>query len=86
MQGDKVREAISKQIEPLYEEWRSLADWTAEEEFVFFHKVFDANKPTDADIQKMMSVRFGRHYLFYHSRKINRIFNSAKRKVFKIIP
>lgn len=86
MQGDKIREALSKKIEPLYQEWRAVADWTAEEEFVFFHKIFNPEKPTDAEIQRMMSIQFGRHYMFYHRRKINRILNSAKKKVFKILP
>lgn len=82
---NKIYKKITTKISPLFEEWKQKANWTKEEEFVVYHKLFNPRKPTDVEIQRLMSNEFGQQFLFYHRRKINRIFNSAKEKILKIL-
>ena len=73
-------------MKPLFVEWRERAGWTDEEAFVIFHKLFNPSKPTDLEIQKKMAEEFSAHFSYYHRIKINRIYNSARKKLNKILP
>lgn len=86
MLEDKIQEALCEKVKPLFAEWKENADWTEEEAFVMFHKLFNPQKPTDFAIQKMLSESFNNNFAYYHRIKINRIYNSARKKLYKILP
>lgn len=86
MLEDKIQASICETIMPLYEIWKSKANWTDEEALVIYHKLFDSEKPSDIVIQDILADTFGKSYLYYHPRKINRIFKSARKKLNKILP
>ena len=82
----KIQEAICKQIEPLYEIWKSKAGWTEEEALVIFYKLFDPDKPNDLVLRDILADELDKSIQYYHERKINRIYKSARRKLNKILP
>lgn len=82
----KITKAICDEILPLFEYWKSKTNWTAEEELVIYHKLFDSEKPDDLTIQDILADKFGKEYQYYHKRKINRIYKSARKKLNKILP
>lgn len=82
----KIQDAICEKIQPLFEEWKNVAGWTEEEAFVMYHKLFNASKPNDLEIQKILADKFSRHFAYYHRIKINRIYNSARKKLYKVLP
>lgn len=86
MLEDKIQTEICNTIAPLYDIWKEQANWTDEEAIVIYHKLFDAEKPDDLTIQYILADKFGVQYVYYHKRKINRIFKSARRKLNKILP
>lgn len=86
MLENKIQKEICEQISPLYEEWCKKANWTDEEKIVIFHKLFDSEKPDDLTIQDILVDKLNRDYLYYHKRKINRIYKSARKKLNKILP
>lgn len=86
MLEDKIQKQICDTILPLFEIWKKDAGWTDEESLVMYHKVFDAEKPCDIVIQDIMADTFGKEFLYYHKRKINRIYKSARKKLNKILP
>lgn len=83
---EKISKAICDQIEPLYEIWKREAKWTDEEAIVVYHKLFDPEKPSDLTIQDILADELGQEYLFYHQRKIHRIYKRARKKLNKILP
>lgn len=82
----KIHKAICKEIEPLYDIWLNEANWTDEEATVMYHKLFDPEKPDDTKIQCILAEKFGKHFMYYHKRKVNRIYKSARKKLNKILP
>lgn len=82
----KIQNAICKEIEPLYDIWKKEAKWTDEEAIVMFHKLFDSDKPDDLTILDILADNLGKEYLYYHKRKVNRIYRSARKKLNKILP
>lgn len=82
----KIQEKICEKIEPLFEEWKEQAKWTDEEAIVMWHKLFDSEKPNDEVIQYELADKLGKEYLYFHVRKINRIYRKARRKLNKILP
>lgn len=86
MLESKIQECICEQIEPLFEVWKREANWTEEEALVMYHKLFDAEKPNDLTIQEIMADTFKKEFLYYHTRKINRLYKSARKKLNKVLP
>lgn len=86
MLESKIQDVICDKIKPLFEEWKESAKWTEEEVFVMYHKLFNPSKPNDFEIQKMLADKFSRHFAYYHRIKINRIYNSARKKLYKVLP
>lgn len=82
----KIQEAICREIEPLYKDWYENAGWTNEEAIVIYHKLFDAEKPDDATIQYILADKVNKSLEYYHKRKVNRIYKSARKKLNKILP
>lgn len=82
----KITEAICKEIEPLFDIWKREANWTEEEAIVMYHKLFDPERPDDLTIIDILADKFSREYSYYHKRKINRIYKSARNKLNKILP
>lgn len=83
---NKIQNVLCETIKPLFEEWKQNAGWTEEEAFVVYHKLFNADKPNDAMIQRMLAEKFSMHFSYYHKIKINRIYQKARKKLFKILP
>lgn len=83
---EKIAQAICEQIEPLYEVWKREANWTEAEAIVMYHKLFDAERPDDFTIRAILADNLGKEYQYYHIRKINRIYKSARKKLNKILP
>lgn len=81
----KINKAICKKIEPLYDIWKREAGWTEEEALVMFHKLFDEEKPDDKTIKDILADEFDKSFEFYHERKINRIYNRARKKLNKVL-
>lgn len=82
----KIQKVICDEIEPLFEIWKNQANWTDEESIVVYHKLFDFEKPDDETIKFILADKLGKEYLYYHTRKINRIYKSARKKLNKILP
>ena len=83
---EKIQKELCKQIEPLFEIWKSEAQWTDEEALVMFHKLFNADKPSEDEIHKFLVLEFGEKYRYYNARFINRIYRKARKKLNKILP
>ena len=86
MLESKIQEAICEQIQPLFDIWKAQANWTEEESIVIYHKIFDPEKPDDITIQDILADKCVKNFLYYHPRKINRIYKSARKKLNKILP
>ena len=86
MLEEKIQTEICNTIAPLFDIWKEQAQWTEEEAIVMYHKLFDAEKPCDIVIQDIMADKFGKEFLYYHKRKINRLYKSARKKLNKILP
>lgn len=82
----KIQKEICERIKPLFETWKEEAGWTAEEEIVIYHKLFDEDKPDDLTIRDILADSLGKEYLYYHPRKINRIYKTARKKLNRILP
>lgn len=82
----KIQDAICKELEPLYDIWKRESKWTEEEAIVMYHKLFDSDKPDDLTILSILADNLGKEYLYYHKRKVNRIYRSARKKLNKILP
>lgn len=82
----KITKAICDKIEPLFDIWKREANWNDVEAVVMYHKLFDPDKPDDLTIQDILADEFGREFEFYHKRKINRIYKTARKKLNKILP
>lgn len=86
MVEEKIVKAICDQIEPLYEVWKREAGWNEAEAIVMYHKLFDAEKPDDFTIRAILADKLGKEYQYYHIRKVNRLYKSARKKLNKILP
>ena len=51
-----------------------------------YHKLFDEEKPDNKTIQDILADEFDKSFEFYHERKINRIYNRARKKLNKVLP
>ncbi len=86
MLEDKIQKQLCDTILPLFEMWKAEADWTEEEATVMYHKLFDPEKPCDLVIQDIMADKFGKEFLYYHRKKISRLYKSARKKLNKVLP
>lgn len=82
----KIQKVICDEIKPLFDIWKENANWTNEESIVMYHKLFDPEKPNDLTILKILAEKLGNEYKYFHERKINRIYKTARRKLNKILP
>ena len=74
---DKISDLIIKEITPLYKIWIETAKLDDIESKVLFHKLFNPNKPTEADIADILG---------YEERTIRRIWKKVRNKIYKILP
>lgn len=86
MLESKIQEQICETIQPLFDIWKEQAKWTEEEATVMYHKLFDPEKPCDFVIQDIMADKFGKEFLYYHRKKISRLYRSARKKLNKVLP
>lgn len=82
----KIHKAMSQQVQPLFDIWKEDAGWTDEEADVMWYKLFDTEQRCDIEIQDILARKYGTSFLYYHQRKINRIYQSARKKLNKILP
>lgn len=86
MLENKIQTEICNQIMPLFEIWKSKANWTNAEAVVIYCKLFDAEKPTEEVIRYILADEVDKSYQYYDKRKINRLYKSARKKLNKILP
>ena len=78
MLESKIQKEICDKIMPLFDVWKQDAKWTEEEAIVMYHKLFDNEKPDDETIQCILADKLNKDYLYYHKRKINRIYKISR--------